>query len=236
VQKQGGFSFCRLLFRSGLFQFGQAKFRRGCSYDFLKENAGKIELTTMMQMLRQHRGAAASWKPDHSVDEWTVCVHQGYGPIRANQTTGSLICRLSEGGDLSFATGTSAPCLSLFKPVWLDAGLPDLGPQTGKVFDEQTLWWRHELLHREVLKDFVTRSQIIRTDRDQLESEWLKQALDSSKGRDERRHISTTAFDQAGMCEQKWIESIKYLAIREKSNFLYNWAWRNTNRKAKIPV
>ncbi len=219
-------------------RFSQAQSRRSCSYEYLKTNAGKIELKTMLAMLRMHAGEGSDWRPDGSLDEWTVCVHKGFGPIRASQTTGSLVSRLSEEGDVHFATGTSAPCLSLFKPIWLDAGMPEAnGPEPLKEFDADSLWWQHELLHREVLKDFDTRSAIIKDDRDLMEKEWIEQALHAqSADLAARRKISASAFSQSRPITSKWIESIKPLGIKQRNTFYYNWEWRNQNRKAKIKL
>jgi secernin len=218
--------------------FSGARSRRSCSYEFLKKNTEKIDLTTMFTMLRQHAGDEKSWRTDSSLSEWTVCVHKGFGPIRSSQTTGSLVCRLSEDGDLHFATGTSTPCLSLFKPIWLDSGLPQAnGPQPSAEFDQKTLWWQHELLHREVLKDFPARSQIIRGDRDSIEKEWMERALHANQeNMAERQNISEDAFEQSSFITSKWIESVKHLAIKKQNTFYYDWEWRNQNRKAKISI
>ncbi len=218
--------------------FSQAQARRSCSCEFLKNNSGNIELKNMLAMLRLHAGGEEPWRVDKSMSEWTVCVHRGFGPIRSSQTTGSLVSRLCEDGDVHFATGTSAPCLSLFKPIWLEAGLPAANqPQPTHEYDEESLWWQHELLHREVLKDFSRMSAIIKSDRDLMEKEWIEQALHShSKGLAERKKISEAAFSQSRPITRKWLESIKHLAIDQKNAFYYNWEWRNQNRKAKIPV
>jgi dipeptidase len=67
---------------------------------------------------------------------------------------GSLVCDLRADGPVHWVTGTSAPCTSVFKPVILEHGLPEQGPQPGDRFDAETLWWRHEMLHRAALADY----------------------------------------------------------------------------------
>ena len=72
-------------------------------------------------------------------------------------------------------TGTSAPCTSVFKPVWFGGGLP-AGPAPGKRYDPSTLWWRHELLHRATLQNYPERIATFAKLRDDLEAQFLTQA------------------------------------------------------------
>lgn len=77
------------------------------------------------------------------------CAHAAPWPTRTSgQTTGSLVARLGDGPAI-WATGTSAPCLSVFKRVGFDT---DTGPapRAGEA-DRESLFWRHERLHRAVL-------------------------------------------------------------------------------------
>ena len=70
-------------------------------------------------------------------------------------------------------TGTSAPCLSLFKPVTVrdpvghepDASAPES-------FSPEFLWWRHEVLHREVVRDPERASGFL-AERDEIERRWF---------------------------------------------------------------
>ncbi len=64
-------------------------------------------------------------------------MHSSFGPIRISQTTGSMISHLTRMRH-SLVTGTSAPCTSVFKPVWFEGGLPDLGPSPTETYDERT--------------------------------------------------------------------------------------------------
>lgn len=77
------------------------------------------------------------------------CVHAG-GLLAASQTTGSWISELSAGGDRHWASGTSAPCLGVFRPIAFHRPR-DSGRPTGSR-DAASLWWRHENLHRAVLR------------------------------------------------------------------------------------
>lgn len=75
------------------------------------------------------------------------CAHAG-GLLAATQTTASWVSELSPQGCRHWATATSHPCLSIFKPVALDVPL-HLGPWPSKDFNTGNYWWRHELLFRQ---------------------------------------------------------------------------------------
>jgi dipeptidase len=216
----------------------QPRQRRACASAFLKGQAGKIDLDVMLSLLRMHAPDGREWSPDRSLTEWTLCVHKGFGPIRASQSVASLVSRLSEDGDIHFATGTSAPCLSLFKPVWLDAGLPaenDAAPSG--MYDDASLWWQHELLHREVLKDFAHRSGLFTDERDRVEKGWIADSLAAvNTPRKARRKISQDAFEQSVSLTAKWRDKVKKEEKKTGTIFYYDWEWRKNNRKAKIPV
>jgi dipeptidase len=204
----------------------------------MQKHAGEIDLDTMLDLLRMHNAEDDHWAVDRSLTEWTVCVHKGFGPIRASQSVASLVCRLSETGDLHLATGTSAPCLSLFKPIWMEAGLPEssaLKPQ-GQ-YDAQSIWWQHELLHREVLKDFEVRSHAIQSEQAQFERKWMDAALKASKESvNEKQRITEQAFQEAGSLTNDWYEKVKRQPITHKNAFYYTSEWQSLNRKAHIPV
>lgn len=90
------------------------------------------------------------------------CMHYG-GLLAGSQTVASWIARLSPAGPQHWVTGTSAPCLGLFRPIDLQQPAPAGSPQGQP--DGASLWWRFETLHRHWLKtgqrpDLATRDQL----------------------------------------------------------------------------
>ena len=75
------------------------------------------------------------------------CMHAG-GWLAASQTVGSLVSDLTQTGQQHWATGTAAPCLSLFRPVSVQQAR-DVGTPTGA--PDESLWWRFESAHRALL-------------------------------------------------------------------------------------
>ena len=85
-----------------------------------------------------------------------------------------MISILRAGGTKHFFTGTSAPCISVFKPVPLGRGRVDTGPTPREDgYDEQSLFWRHERLHRTVVESYDRRRASFEGDRVAFETKVL---------------------------------------------------------------
>jgi dipeptidase len=100
-----------------------------------------------------------------------VCMHAG-GLVASSQTTASWIAELVPGRARHFVTATSAPCLSIFKPVSVDRPLDLVVP--GKEPDA-SLWWRHERLHRRVMRDPEKLAPIFLPERDAMEKRFFEE-------------------------------------------------------------
>ena len=90
---------------------------------------GQVTVRKMMSILRDHgQDTDTDWSPAKGILGSSICMHAGFGPIGVIQSVGSMVSHLSEGANTHWLTGTSAPCTGIFRPVWIDAGLPDTGP------------------------------------------------------------------------------------------------------------
>jgi dipeptidase len=98
------------------------------------------------------------------------CMHAG-GLLAASQTTASWVAELRPGAIRHWVTATAAPCVGLFKPVSVEEPL-DLGPLPTDRADPYSLWWRHERLHREVLRDPARLRPLFSGERDAIEARW----------------------------------------------------------------
>ncbi len=100
-------------------------------------------------------------------------MHAG-GLLASSQTVSSWVSDLSAG--THWATGTSDPGLSLFVPLRVDAPLDERAYATSGVDgarDDRSLWWRHEDLHREALRDRAGVEARIAGERDEVQRRWL---------------------------------------------------------------
>ncbi len=149
--------------------FGRGRCARATS--LLAPKARQIGLADIQAVLRDH-GAEAEGDPDWTPAKTThrsICMHAAHGP-RRSQTVASMSSDLTPRRVTHWVTGTAAPCLSLFKPVVLGMPIPNRGPPPTDRYDEASLWWRHEPLHRAALADFPAAMALIADERDALET------------------------------------------------------------------
>ncbi len=218
-------------------RFSDSRARCHRSTGLLSASRGQIDVTTMMSVLRDHgQAAGTAWNPDHGISGAKVCMHASFGPIRASQSTGSLVSHLDEMHPVHFATGTSAPCTSIFKPIWLDGVIPgNQNIPTGE-FSTDALFWRHEILHRLTLKDYDQRIRLYQTERDELESGFIASTFQRRESAaSERNALTSKCFADAEFAEAQWIERISKAEVRNPPGALYQAAWKGFNRQAKIP-
>jgi dipeptidase len=160
-------------------------------------------------------------------------MHAGFGPVRINQTTGSMVSRITPGGATHWLTATAAPCTSVFRPVWIDAGVPAHGPRPGKETDPHSLWWRHEALHRELLRNYPERIGAFREERDHLEAQWLEEEAElRGSSPEERLAFSQRCFDEADTALARWSAAVHEIPARSRPFSLYDSAWRSFDRLA----
>jgi dipeptidase len=201
--------------------------------DLLQAQAGRITVPDVMAALRDHGGS--SQEPLQGITGAQVCMHAGFGPVRGSQTTGSMVSYLQPDNPLHFLTGTAAPCTSIFKPVWLDADLPDTGPEPGGTYQAGTLFWQHETLHRATLPDYAARLSLYQTDRDTLEAQFVAGALEcQGAGVAGRTAFSAQCFAQAAAAEQEWTHRVLTQNSGNQRRWLYNHAWQGFNRQALL--
>jgi secernin len=196
-----------------------------------------ITVHTMMSILRDHGPQSISSKNlRQGILGSDICMHAGYGPVRNSQTTGSMVSHLLPQVQTHWLTGTAAPCTSIFKPVWMDSGLPVTGPVPKGTYDHVTMWWSHEALHRQVLQDYTTRISIFNSDRDQLENSFIENAHQvTARGQNERALFSKRCFIQSEDATRRWTEMVCEEKIKSRPGRLYQAAWIGFNKKARFP-
>jgi dipeptidase len=186
-----------------------------------------------MQALRDHGPQdSRPYSPDRGLRNFEVCAHPGFGPIRATGTTGSMVSHLAPDGATHFFTGTAAPCTSLFKPAWVDADVPEQEALPGGTYDQTTLYWRHEALHRATLRDYATRLPLYAGEREALEQRFVDGAL-ARRREPSRVHAEfvQACFADAARAEQAWLERVEAIPRRAHVGWLYGALDRSTARR-----
>ncbi len=222
-------------------RFSAARARQCRTAAWLAAHRGRIGVRDAMALLRDHgpHGTTPGWAPDLAVMGQTVCAHAGFGPIRVSQSTGSMVARLTPEGPTVWLTGSSAPCTSIFKPVWLDTGMPTVEGAPGRYYDPDSRWWRHELLHRAILADYPKRISLLNDRRDALERRLVGLA-EQSEDAVGRRQVSELAFAEADALEASWLVAVNSTASdRSRGHRVlsvpFRRAWRGFDEAARMP-
>jgi dipeptidase len=217
--------------------FGKGRKRRETTYCVLEEQRGEVTIESMMRTLRHHEDE--NFDPQSSITDVDVCMHAGFGPIRVSQSTASMVVYLDKDNTLIFATGTSAPCTSIFKPMWMDAfSLADasaLGPTPASTFDSESLYWTHERLHRATLLNYPERIKAYAAERDEMESRFTQAALGLNRASAKQRaDFTAQCFRESIAAEAEWLKRVEKIPAHKK--FLSTIAWNGFNKKAAMKV
>jgi hypothetical protein len=223
----GPFSFRKAFAQRAMIVLSGGDVRRACTLRELEggDALAGLDLARHIEALRSHNGRDPSegWRME------APCAHSGPLPTKtAGQTTGSMIARISRGDLNVWATGTSAPCLSVFKPVRLGEGLAETGPAPNAAgSDEASLWWRHERLHRAVLqRGYAEARAVFEDDRRAFEARALA--------------ATTVAERNAAWSEHReqvraWLARVEAMAQRSASPSAWQrasaWFWRRESRR-----
>lgn len=199
----------------------------------LEQQQGQITEEVIMNALRDHGPKAdENYSPARGRLQNPPCMHAGAGPVRVGQTTGSLVSHLAADTQTHWVTATAAPCTSIFKPVWIDAGLPDLGQVPTGHYNRATLWWRHEALHRRVLRDYATRLAVYRAERDQMEARFLAGAREvRAQPTAKRAAFTAQCFEEADQATERWTEQVHATPPQQKLPRRYLRVWEKATKE-----
>jgi secernin len=175
----------------------------------------------MFAALRDHGGDRLRWSPSNGALNGP-CAHAG-GGVTSTQTTSSWVSDLGDGG-LHWATATAAPCTSVFHPIRIDAPI-DLGCEPSNRFDPSVRWWRHEALHRAVMRDHESALALFVQERDALEVSWLDEAPPSG-----------LAFEHSADAEATWTERVLGAGLTDRRPDWLRELWRAYDVAADMAV
>lgn len=195
-----------------------------------------IDIESLMDFLQAHDSDhGKGWSPANALTGSDVCMHFGFGPIRINQTTASMVSEIGDGAATHWLTASSTPCTSIFKPFWFEAGLPEITLEATGEFDQRSFWWNHEKLARSIMLDYQNRSgQIsgeIRNYQQEIiqKTENLAHALTTDK-KQMIDDIYSTEFNLT----RSWLNRIENLPIDKPVPFYYQQNMKMVNKQAKL--
>ncbi len=206
---------------------GAGRSRQNCTLNALAQKNGAMTVKSGFEMLRDHTYGGKPMRFDRPLTGASVCMHAGFGPVRGSQTVGSMVSHLTGDLDTHWLTGTSAPCISTFKPVWINPGLAGDEWSAGPYYDPKSLWWRHEKLHRGILHNFDYWRNLMRVEIENLEREWIEKA--SANANSEFTAACLTAGSQL---DERFEQRLAAEPPVQKTAFYYRAAWQRWSKKA----
>lgn len=234
-KNRAGFDFSKVYSDFLYTTMSDARARQKCTVGLLKESRGRLTVHGAFEVLRSHGlNPSGDRRIDRAVTGANVCMHAGAGPVRGSQSTGSMVAHLTGELNTAWVTATSAPCTGIFKPVWIDTGHPLEEPSPTGTFDPRCIWWRHEELHRAVLKDYPNRIALFENDREALEARVMKEMQDCLETQQSRLDFSRHCFDLAAEAEWDWLARVQAAPVKNPPVFYYVSAWDGFNRQANM--
>lgn len=201
-------------------KFSGSSERYACAHALMKRHEGKMTLEVMIDILRSHE-EEHQLPPLHHFSVKSVCMHAGF--FYGDHTTGSYCISLKKGEPLiGFATGSSTPCISTFKPFPLfEAPLSYIWEEG----DERALhyWLIRERLHRRLMQTTPEMLAKYDEERKQLQKEIF---VLYEKGN----------LQAAWEKENEFVETYDRLLAAEAGtihvgNFYFKRFWNKRNRK-----
>jgi len=219
VKSKGDFRFASAFSDPAMSLLAGARIRRACTGRSLS-GVREPQPRDFILALTDH-GAR---EPGTGLRSESPCAHASWLPTRTSaQTTSSIIARLDASGPTVWATGTSSPCLSVFKPAPFDPELLPARPIADARFDARELWWAHERLHRACLAEYHARRVTFAEDRDRFQDDCLQPGADPKRcWRDHR------------VCVEDWLG--RALDVKASHTpLLSRWFWSRQSRATSVP-
>lgn len=209
--------------------FGRGRCARGQA--LLDAAAPRLTPAAMRAILRDH-GEAADWSPANTRGR-TICMHAAQGP-RRSQSVASMVSELRPGRQVHWVTASSAPCVSLFKPLILGVGAPQQGSSPSDRYDADARWWRHERLHRAMLNDFGAALEMIAAERDALEASF-EARIDAAFESGDLTAAVADCWREADAAEARWFQALRPGGGRKADEADYRRSWARLNHVAGLP-
>ena len=122
-----------------------------------------VKASTVLDAMNALRAHSGKFNPFEKGSVSSPCMH--FGGIVGDHTTSSMVVELREGRSVIWATGSSCPCVSLYKP-WMFGDIPSPMMERGTEYWYTQEAFRRSLLGKTLPADFYA-------ERNALEAEWI---------------------------------------------------------------
>jgi len=185
----------------------------------ISESSGKFDLADAKSLLRRHEKVQEGLRKGNTGD---VCMHAG-GLFSPTQTASSMIAAFQDGIPVVYATGSSLPCSSVFKPHVVGGEEFVAYTSAGADFDPSSFWWAIERLHR-TMTNYTAESKDVRFE---PESEFAESFCDLVK----KKPYPSAIVEFSKSCYVKELTQVGSVSV---PSLHLNRYWKNMNRKAHL--
>ena len=228
------FNFAKVFSDTLYTTFGEGKKRKNCVLKQLSSNP-TIGVKHAMNVLRNHD------KGDFEISDglWgnDICMHAGLGPIRASQTTGSIVTSVNKDKINIWFTGASSPCLSMFLPYQFGYDHPIINQQPGMVYEPDSYWWQQETINRLAIFSDINLLSKYRHELFDRETQLLT-AIEQTNHL-EKESIQTLineATVESQLISEKWRKEIEKSYSMSNKNIFHQTAWKKFNNLANLKI
>ncbi len=227
------FDFARCYTNQLVTRFSGSLSRHSACSTRLHSDKGQITVETMMEILRSHAPKFGDQRPFDRPALGSVCMHGG--GVVGDHTTGSFVAELNDSLDTFWVTGSSTPCISIFKPYWMTEN--DLIVEPDQEEDALEFWMLREEFHRLVLQNKVFKLESHLKAGEEIEKKALHEvaSLDPTVDPKKLHTIMTRAWGD----EQKLI---KYAVVSSRPNageikgsLRFRQYWKKQTKRLGLP-
>lgn len=230
-----GFDFAKCYSDRFYTHFARGRERHAYTQSCLEQKIGEVDVHFVKKIMRSHMLGESFTPAKGSMRD--ICMHAGI-LTRPSQTAASYVGQLFEKVQIHWFTATSTPCISVYKPVFIEAGLPGLKLTPSRLYDSDSIWWVHEKLSRRMLGSFKEYFPKIRSQIESLEAYLHPKAEELRSGflkgeasAEELKNLTLEAFEKSLGLEKNFIDEVR----PRPSGFLSELYWRKANSEAKMP-
>ncbi len=210
------------------------KIRQQTSNDLGKAKSNQFDVKEAIRILSHHHIANEVFAPYKATTQ-DICMH-ATGLTNPSHTVGSMVAEVrKDQAPTIWLTGTSNPCLSIFKPFFF---------QTLTISEEtfvqptaqpdKSLWWKAERLHRLIAQNYQGNRTIINTERVKFQETLLEKEKEIFTHYFPKtvdlQEFSNDALQKHLAFIDTWHDALKTFS-KKASYFapLYKWHWRRWN-------
>ncbi|MCZ2392648.1 MAG: C69 family dipeptidase [Chitinophagales bacterium] len=176
----------------------------------------KFEIEDAFEILRSHQ-IQDHFLPQNS-NTGSVCMHAN-GPFCPHQTTASMVVEIrTKQPSTLWLTGSSSPCLSIFKPFYFQSKL---------FLEDKKHWLDWEKLHRKAIYDYQNAHFKIETLRKEKENGWIiaDSFIMSHQEYEKLPLLSKNALEE----NEEILSKLLQQDFSNHSSFLYRSFWNKHN-------